>query len=222
MNLTILMLALTTVLVLRSGERIVVDGTLKEERGVVVFRSSGVLYSLPAGEIASAIRLDASDSTVEVVARDAGDAEDVRKIRVSNEVRQRLIAELEKNHSGTPAPPLPIEELLTPPPTREQAAETKREEWSWRRQARAYEESIRQARENLALLEQQTQDLESKIHSLLSLGFKPQQFSYDTTLLVRTREQIPAARLAVTRAERAWDEFREDARRQGILPGWLR
>jgi len=37
-----------------------------------------------------------------------------------------------------------------------------------------------------------------------------------------TLDQIPAAELEVTRAERANAQFRDDARKQGILPGWLR
>ena len=39
----------------------------------------------------------------------------------------------------------------------------------------------------------------------------------------RTLEEIfPAADVDVQRAQRAYDQFREDARRQGVLPGWLR
>ncbi|HYU24176.1 MAG TPA: hypothetical protein VEO74_03155, partial [Thermoanaerobaculia bacterium] len=60
------------------------------------------------------------------------------------------------------------------------------------------------------------------IAGLLSLGYKPRQFTYDSTQLEATLAQIPRAELDVERAERAYAQFKENARRQGILPGWLR
>ena len=65
-------------------------------------------------------------------------------------------------------------------------------------------------------------ELQNKIQGFISLGYKPSQFTYDSTQLQNTLEQIPYARLEVTQAIRAYDQFREDARREGILPGWLR
>ncbi len=72
------------------------------------------------------------------------------------------------------------------------------------------------------LLESRAAELQAKIHSLVALGYKPAQFTYDTTELQRTRDRLPYARLEVTRALRANEQFREDARREGVLPGWLR
>jgi len=43
-----------------------------------------------------------------------------------------------------------------------------------------------------------------------------------TSQLGLAREQIPLARLEVSRAQRALDQFLDDARKQAILPGWLR
>ena len=40
--------------------------------------------------------------------------------------------------------------------------------------------------------------------------------------LVQTQEQIPRAELELHRAQREHDQFRDDARRQGVTPGWLR
>ena len=81
---------------------------------------------------------------------------------------------------------------------------------------------MRRAQEELALLETRAQELRDQIYSFLSLGFQPRQFTYQTTQLARTEERIPYAQLEVTRAERAWAQFKEDARRAGVMPGWLR
>ena len=72
------------------------------------------------------------------------------------------------------------------------------------------------------MLVQKAEALRAHISGLLSLGYKPNQFSYDSTSLESVLDQIPYAELQVTRAERAYDEFREEARVKGILPGWLR
>ena len=141
---------------------------------------------------------------------------DLQKLKGTEADRQRLIAELEQNHSGREAAPLRLADLPPAEPRNTDA------EWSWRSRARVYEEEIRQAKENLDLLEQKAAALRSHIAGLLSLGYKPSQFTYDATSLQGTLEQIPYAELAVTRAERAYDDFREEARRKGITPGWLR
>lgn len=203
-----LILLLTTTLVLRSGDRLEIQGPLKEENGVVTFRLNGQLYSMPASEIASrdAAVADAQEA-----------AKEVRRLAVSREERDRRIRELEQNHSGVPATPEQLK--ISPPPPRK---DTKPEERYWRALARQHEESVRQAQENLALLEARIEQLQMDIRGFVSLGFKPDQFTYQTKQLVRTEEQLPGARLALTRAERALAEFREDARREGILPGWLR
>jgi hypothetical protein len=141
---------------------------------------------------------------------------DLQKLKVTEAERLRLIAALEQNHSGVEAEPLRLADI--PPAPRVNTDE----EWSWRKRAKAYEESIRQAKENLDLLRQKADELRSHILGLLSLGYKPTQFSYDATILQSTLDQIPYAELAVTRAERAYDEFRDEARVKGITPGWLR
>ena len=211
MNALLHLLTLTSVLVLHSGERIPVEGTAKEENGMIVFRSAGSLYSMPAAEVQRIEKIESKPETPKV-----------RRLAVSEEHRQRLIEELEKNHAGGPVTELrPIRET-SPPPTREEARETRNEENEWRRRARVYEESVRQAREELQLLETRVNELQSQIQGFVSLGYRPRQFTWQTTQLERTKEQLPYARLAVTRAERAYEQFREDARREGVMPGWLR
>lgn len=211
------LLIVSTVLVLRTGERIVVEGPVREDEGRVIFRTpGGPLYSLAAAEIDEEATLAAATAQKP--------ADDRMKIKVTPAERERLIKELEKNHSGqapaeqpsaVPAPP-PLPVPATPGPRDVE------DEWSWRSRARAHEEAIRQAQENLDLLHEKLSQLEREIVSLISLGYQPRSFTYQTTQLYRTREQIPHAELEVRRAQRAWDEFRDEARRRGILPGWLR
>lgn len=205
MVMNALLLAVT--LVLHSGDRIAVDGDVREENGVVMFRTGGLLYSLPAEEV---LRVEQPADEAAQKPR--------RKLRVSDEERKRLIAELEQNHAGTPSN-TPPPRLADIPPA---AAPEPNDEQYWRSQARGHEENVRRAREEVALLESRAEELQSQINSFFSLGYKPRQFTYQTTQLARTLEQIPYAKLEVTRAERLWQQFREDARRAGVMPGWLR
>lgn len=218
MNALLLLLAATSVLVLHSGDRIVIEGGIREERGVVKFRSEGLLYSLPASEIA---RVESVPEAPPPRAEEAS-TPPPRRLRVSEEERQRLLAELQNNHAGTPAPRGQGLENTTPPPTPGEKAAQKREEREWRSQARMYDENVRRAAEEVELLERRADELRSKISSLIASGYKPRDFTYDTTRLARTEEQLPYARLELARAERARDQFLDDARREGVLPGWLR
>jgi hypothetical protein len=223
MNALVLFLAITTsTLVLRSGDRIDVQGPVQERDGVITFRSGGTLFSMPLSEVdleaterASARRESGGEPA-------AAASEPPRRLRVSPEERRRLFEELAKNHSGTAPPRQPILEEPPPPKTEEEVTQAKRDEWAWRREARSYEDAVTHAREELALLAERVQQLRSQIHAFVGLGYKPSQFTYQTTQLERTIERIPRAELEVTRAERDLARFREDARRQGIPPGWLR
>jgi hypothetical protein len=204
----------TTTLVLRSGERIDVDGAVRQEDGRILFRSGGALYSLPADEVDLEATREAASAASVTAQPPAG------RLKVSPEERQRLLRELEQNHSGKPAPANALD--IPPGPTPMERERTVQDEWSWRRQARAYEEGIRRAQEEFDLLVFRAAALKAHIAGLLSLGFKPDQFSYDTTQLAYTLEQIPRAELEAQRAARAYDQFRDEARRLGVTPGWLR
>ena len=219
MNTVFLLLTIGTTLVLQSGDRIAVDGPVREENGVVVFRSAGTLYSVDADDVLRIERPtpemapDAATITVKPAAR---------RLRVSEEERRRLLDELEKNHTGTPTPRQAALDDPAPPPTRAEVEQLQREEWDWRRDARAHEEAVRRAKEELQLLVTRIEQLKTEIHSFVSQGFKPRQFTYQSSELVRAQERIPYAELAVERAQRDLDQFRDDARRLGVLPGWLR
>ena len=195
MNALLLLLALTSTLVLHSGDRIPVEGKPAEKDGVITFRSGGMLYSMPASEVdrIETEKETAEAAPVEVTAEPK--KEPARRKPVSEEERKRLLAELEKNHGGTPRPPQQIAPRLDPPPTREEVKELKREEAWWRREARSYEEAVRRAKEDLELLETRAVELQDKIQSFISRGYKPSQFTYDTSQLQHTLDQIPYARL---------------------------
>lgn len=203
----------TNVLVLRSGAKMPVARVVQSSGDRVVFESAeGALYSLPVNEIDT-------DATIALANAPAPPKDDgTKKLKVSTEERQRLLKELEQNHNGTAPAPLP--KLYTEPAPPK--PDTSGEEWRWRREAREHEEAVRQTRENLQLLLERVDELKSQINSFISLGYTPRQFSYQTTQLQTTIDQIPYAKLDVERAERALAQFRDDARKQGIMPGWLR
>jgi hypothetical protein len=203
----------TNTLVLRTGQRIDVDGSVRQENGRVLFRSGGALYSIPADEVdLEATRAAGIPSTIQPESRG--------KLKVSAEEKERLLRELEQNHSGVPAPASQLE--IPAAPTRAEREQVTEDEWSWRRQARAYEEGVRRAQEEADLLSEKAAALKAHIAGLLALGYKPNQFSYDTTQLAYTLEQIPRAELEVQRTQRAYDQFRDEARRRGVTPGWIR
>ncbi|MEA2338837.1 MAG: hypothetical protein QOE82_2844 [Thermoanaerobaculia bacterium] len=199
----------TTTLILRDGARFVVDGPIREEHGRIIFRS-GILYSIPIDDV------DMDATRAAVTTPITANYDSSRKLRVSAAERDRLLRELEQNHSGTPSSEK-FEKVAEP-----REAPDKGDEWSWRTAARAHEETIRRAKENVELLQTRAETLKRQIEQFVSLGYRPNQFSYQSTELQLTRDQLPAAELEVTRAERAYAQFREDARKQGILPGWLR
>jgi len=216
MNTLLLLFTIaTSTLVLRSGDRIAIEGPVREENGIVTFRANGLLYSMPASEID-----EQATRAVEVASEK--EADEIRRLKVSAQERDRLLRELEKNHQGQPIPPDQVLPPLPPPPSRGEVEQQKRDERSWRQMSRDYEESVRRAYENLELLEERIIQLQNEIRTFTNLGYTPRQFTYQTSSLILAREQLPFARLEIARAERALAQFREDARREGVLPGWLR
>lgn len=223
----LLLLVLTSVLVLRSGDRIDVRGPVREENGIVYFRTAedGPLYSMPAREVdaeATAAAAAPAKKEPEPIVVTPPKTEELKRRPVTAEERERLLRELEQKHGGKPAPPGQLVLPAPPLPTKEEAGDRKRLETQWRRNARAYREAIRRAIEERDLLLDRADRLKSEISTLLVLGFKPRQFTYQTTQLEAVLEAIPYAELEIKRAERAWETFREDARKEDVPPGWLR
>lgn len=207
----------TQTLVLKSGVHFAVErGGVTEQDGRVIYRSGGALYSLPSAEV----DFEATRATTTVV--EARPEADRVRIKVSDAEKQRLLRELEQNHTGTPASAESLRIPRDPSESQTPLEKGSTEEWTWRRQARAHEEGIRQSKEALQLLQNKAERLRSQIAGFVSLGYKPSQFSYQTTELQYTLEALPEAELAIQRAERAYAQFRDDARRLGVTPGWLR
>lgn len=204
----------TTTLVLRDGHRIEVDGPIREEHGRVLFVTHGSFYSIALDEV------DLTATRAAVAPPVIVNAGEPARLKVSPEERDRLLRELEQNHTGKPGPP----PILQPPasPTEGEKQQAVEDEWAWRAKARSFDERLRQSEENRDLLIHRAEQLKAQISGFLSLGFRPAQFTYQSTELEYTLAQLPAADLEVQRAERARDQFRDDARRLGILPGWLR
>jgi hypothetical protein len=201
----------TTALILRNGTRFDVDGPIREEQSRIIFRTAGSLYSIPLDDV----DLDATRAAVTkmVIVTNDGD----RKLKVSAAERDRLLRELERNHAGKPAEELTLARVAEP-----REAPEKGDEWSWRTAARTREEAVRRAKEDVDLLRDRAEALKRQIEQFVAIGYRPNQFTYQSSELQLTLDQIPAAELGVTRAQRDLDQFREDARKQGIMPGWLR
>lgn len=239
-------LAVTTLLtpsdelVLRTGERIGVSGEVTLDGSRAVFRTAdGALFSLPVAEIDLDATSDPSRAGVtprrsrtaaenqaldDLVKAMASRTLANRALIVSDDAKRKLLDEL-KESRGTPVPARPyvspaFDESDEAP--KERAGARNSEEWRWREQARAHKERVVQRQEDLQMLIKKEQDLSDEIIGLMNLGYNGNQFSYQVLSLARVRDQIPRARLELQRAERAYAQFQDDARRQGILPGWLR
>jgi hypothetical protein len=203
----------TTTLILRNGTRFEVEGPIREEQARIIFRTSGALYSIPLADV------DIEATRAAVTRPIIVTAESNKKLKVSSAERDRLLRELEQNHSGKPSAALTSDRLPVP---REPEEPSKGDEWSWRAAARAHEEAVRRAKENVDLLRSRAEVLKQQIRQFFALGYRANQFTYQSSELEVTLSELPAAELEITRAQRANDQFRDDARRLGIMPGWLR
>jgi hypothetical protein len=220
-----------TLLVLRSGAEVPVEGTVNTSGNQVVFRTpGGVLYSIPAEEVdleatrrANAEpRLSVETASFRYLSPAPRVIAEKPSIKVSEEEKRKLLEELALSH-GTPSPLPPIAPVAHAAPQPEVVTvTTQRDEYWWRGESRQLEENLRRAQENLQLLVDREKMLNDRILGLLSLGYKPDDFSQQVLQLERAREQMDYANLEVTRAERALRQLKDDAQREGILPGWLR
>ena len=109
---------LTTTLILRDGTRFEVVGPIREEQGRIIFRS-GTLYSIPVREVdMEATRAAVTKAVLVTVDQDP-------KLKVSAAERDRLLRELEQNHSGGPVQAVNLEKVVEP-----REAPDKGDEWS--------------------------------------------------------------------------------------------
>lgn len=227
-------------IVLKAGERIAVSGGVTLDGSRAVFRTrEGALYSIPVDEIDVEATANASPDPVAprkartaaenkaldaLVSATASKSLAGRTLVVSEEEKRRLLDAL-KESRGTPEPPRPYQPVSfddSKSAPREMAGDRDSEEWVWRDRARGFQESVKQRKEELRMLVDKEQQLSDEIIGLMNRGYNGNQFSYQVLSLARVRDEIPYARLELERSERALAQFMDDARRQGILPGWLR
>jgi len=195
-------------LVLRDGSRIEAAGRIERQGSRITFRNrAGVLYSIPESEVDREISVDQgawSNATIFVTPGEAHvpvekppSLTEVARPRLND--KERLLHEIEQNHSGVAAPPQAREEPL-PPMESGTATLRNPEEWTWRREARSYQEAVRRAEEDLAMLEGRERKLQDEILTLTSFGYRARQLSYQISELGRVREQLEPARLDLARA----------------------
>ena len=231
MPLGALLLAATMVsvpvdrVVLRSGQSIVVAGEVREEDGKLLFRSpAGVLYSIAASEVDFEAMARPEPSVDPVVEGDRKTRHPARKLNVSPEERDRLLAELSKKKGR--AAPADTGVLSEPQQIEAPSAAEKKDpaesEARWRAEARAAREAVEARREELESLKRRAQEIEDQLRTLLSSGYDPNVLSAQVSELDSTRNRIESAQEALRDAQRNLTDLQDRARKAGVLPGWLR
>lgn len=216
---------LATVLLLDGGTRI--EGEIVERANgrVIVRTTTGVLYSVPESSIRSEFesRPPSATTTTKAAVRVVPPRRlPESKIKVSDEEKNRLLAELSKNHSGKEAPKQSWE-IPKPEPAEAEIEVTERSDESyWREESRKRDEAVRRATEQYELLTRREREIEDTVRMMLASGVNPDHMGYQMMALADTRTMRAQARLAIESAKRHRDALHEDARREGILPGWLR
>lgn len=212
---------------LTSGETIEIDAQPVADGRRVIFKVKGRAYSLPADMIAEIGPIPGDDRGTNRAGEDAA----THRLRVDREsVAQRFGAlsraetEAEAKARGETPPPAPPQNLpapVTQPPPRHDVPD-EREERYWRGRARALHEGVLQATETLELLTRRERRLNDEILGLLALGHPESHLGRQAWQLQNTRDAIEAAALEIKRARRALADFEEEARREGVYPGWIR
>jgi hypothetical protein len=210
----------TQVLMLRSGERVEIVGDLKRDGDRVVFRSrSGTLYSIPASEIDE----KATDAAAEATSPKDEKAPLPKRLKGDEATKRRLLSELSKSR-GTPSPPAPAV-AASKPSSPDEAAKEKAladEEETWRRDARALDNQVEDAEQRIRDLSERERELNDGILSLLAMGHPQEHLGLQVRELQDTKSYLEQAKKELERVTRERAAFQDDARRRGILPGWLR
>lgn len=216
-------------IVLRSGQVIAVEELVRVERGRLIFATGGDnLYSIRLSEVdiektdarLPANRAPSSDPSTRSSAV-AGATNLPRDLPVSEEEKMRILAEMEtRSHTGRARERSaePVDEMTQP----ESPSEDEGDEWMWREEARRHREAIEQAKERLASARQRERELNDMLLLYVGTSGDASNYSYLVMQLADLRSMIPQFEGDLRRAESAWAQFQDDARRRGILPGWLR
>jgi hypothetical protein len=219
---TLVVAPASQVLVLRSGERIEVLGELKKDGDRVVFKArSGTLYSLPASDIDEKATLAAAAATPRKDAR----APLPKRLKGDAATKKRLLSELSKSR-GTPSPAAPAPAVSASKPSAvDEAAKEEAlaaEEETWRRNARALDNQVADAEQRIRDLTERERALNDGILSMLAMGHPQEHLGLQVRELQDTQSYLEQAKRELERVTRERAAFQDDARRRGILPGWLR
>lgn len=199
------------------------SGPVTIEEGKVLFHlANGTLVSMPSKEIdLDATRALASTAPL----RRPMPAAERKRLRVSVDEKQRLLANLQKSRAGAsvsrkslPAP-LPASLDTT---DMDVEVEARGDERYWKSTSRELRENVKRATEEVQWLEAREQRLGDELLALRAYGYDSRHFSDRVFELQDTRDAIEGAKLDIARAKRELAQFQDDARKQGILPGWLR
>lgn len=210
-------------IVLRSGERIAVSGELRREGDRVIFRSrSGALYSLPASDIDEEPTARAASPQPASAAGAEPQKPATRKLRGDEATKRKLLADLAKSR-GTPVQPAPPTATPQAIPAAAAAADAeKKSEESWRRRSLTIEANLKIAQDRVRYLEARIRDLDDEVRALLVLGNAPDTISRQVVELQDTKARLERAETDLKSAEAERAAFQDEARRAGVLPGWLR
>jgi hypothetical protein len=216
-------------IVLRSGAVMNVTEVVRLERGRVIFAGAdGALFSIRLSDI----DVEATDARLQAGGKPgaAGDAPGQsaseegeylrRRLPVSEEEKRRILAEMEaRSHTGRAAPQPAYEE---PEPDLRVAIRGKTDEEEWRRRSRAHRDAVERVQRELDLAIRQERQLNDVVLFLAGRSQDASNYGYLVHQLQDVRSMIPRIRISLEQAEQAWQRFQDDARRQGVLPGWLR
>jgi hypothetical protein len=216
-------------IVLRSGAVMNVTEVVRLERGrVIVAGADGALFSIRLSDI----DVEATDARLQVegkpeAAKDAprqSASEEgeylPRKLPVSEEEKRRILAEMEKkSHTGRAVPQPAYDEAE---PDLKVSIRGKSDEEEWRRRSRAHRDAIERAQRELDLAIRQERQLNDVVLFFAGRSGDASNYGYLVHQLQDVRSMIPRLRISLEQAEQAWQRFQDDARRQGVLPGWLR
>lgn len=210
-----------TALELRGGEVLISEMPPVRDGTRVIVRMNGRVLSLAAEEVVRSYPFRPPDTVASARERPDGG---LREDRDAVSRRFAALSRPDSRQASAPShapPPQLIPAPVTDPGPRADAP-PEREESYWRNRSRVANERVIQAREELKLLVDREQRLNDEMLALLSLGYDESAMGRHAWQLQTTRDSIDYATLEVRRAERALQDFQEEARREGIYPGWLR
>ena len=226
--LTLMSAATVTTIELRSGEIIAADGVVEQQGSRTVFRVGTRAFSLASEEIVSLEVHEAVPTAAPEPALPRTEAIHVSAVpprtstlNVDRQTAERVLNAIQPATEGTGrdqrALPAPV---TFPPPSPDEPDPG--DEHYWRERWRQAQDGVADARQDLEWLRARERRLNDEILSLIALGYHESQMGRQAWQLQNTRDEIERAALRIQRAERELTRVRNDARREGAPPAWLR